>query len=222
MDSKKKDIQIKEERGLWKASSYIHNLARRFRKRKQPIGIRYILEAHKILFSQTGEGSEGGKYRKDNPEVIRIDNTLLPIPHWTKVGFEMAILNEELKNKTSSLRIFPRNKKDYVKIIDLAAKTSHRLASIHPFHNGNGRMSRLLINFILWSGGLSAPSIKEDKKEYLQAMRQGDDSDFGPLRMLIIKGLIRTHKKKVQRQRALVVQKKRKQKRIVFRKSDFK
>ena len=116
----------------------------------------------------------------------------------------------------------PLTKKDYVRIIDLATRTSHQLARIHPFHNGNGRISRLLINFILLRAGLFSIAIKEEEpKKYLQAMLQADKGDFGLLRRLIIRGLIEAQSKKIQKQKSLLMPK-GKQKRLVLHKSDFK
>ena len=56
----------------------------------------------------------------------------------------------------------------------LAAKYCHRLAMIQPFNNGNGRMSRLLLNAILlkYAGiviGLGL--VVQDKEEYLRIIR---------------------------------------------------
>lgn len=220
MDKKEKEIQIKEARGLWKASSYIHKLTKRLKRRREPIRLRYLLEAHKILFSETNERDVGGKYRRSNPTIRCIDNTKLIIPSWAEVPNKMANLDEELKIKTPQLSP-PLINKDYVQIIDLAIKTSHRLACIHPFHNGNGRISRLLIDFILLRASLFSIAIKEDKSRYLRAMLQADKGDFGLLRRLVIRGLVEAQNKKIQRQRNLLMPK-GKQKQLVLHKSDFK
>ena len=79
MKKEEKEIQIKEERGLWKASSYIRKLITRLIRKRQSIRVRYLLEAHKILFLETNEKNVGGKYRRNNPTIRRIDNTKLII-----------------------------------------------------------------------------------------------------------------------------------------------
>jgi Fic family protein len=216
-----KEIQIKEERGLWKASSYVHKIAKRLVRKNEPVRLRYIQEAHRILFSETNEKDVAGKYRKNDPTITRVDGTDLDVPNWTKVGEQMAILDEELKAKTSQLA-YPSTGKEYAKIIDLAIKTSHRLTQIHPFHNGNGRMSRLLINFVLARASLPFIAIKEDKPMYLNSMLQADKFDIGPLRRLILKGLIEVQNKKVQTQESLSLSKSKKQKSLLPRRHDFK
>lgn len=209
MDSTTKEIQIKEERGLWKASSYVHKIAKRLVRRKEPVRIRYILEAHRILFSETNEKDVAGKYRRNDPTVTRVDGTDLDVPNWTKVGDQMAVLDEELKVGTSQLT-HPSTSKEYAKIIDLAIKTSHRLTQIHPFHNGNGRMSRLLINFVLARAELPFIAVKEDKPTYLNSMLQADKCDIGQLRRLVLRGLVEVQSKKVQKQEDISISKSKK------------
>lgn len=206
MDITEKEIQIKEQRGLWKAEAHINRIAKRFLKNNRPLGIRHILEAHRILFLNTNEIEFAGKYRENDPKIIRIDNTQLKISHWTLVSSRMAVLDEELKTKTANLK-YPTTKNDYIEIIDLAARASHNLVCIHPFHNGNGRMSRLLINFILRRADLSSIAIKpdstespkeEDKRKYLMAMLQADKGDFSLLHSLIIRGLVYNMNKRIK------------------------
>lgn len=216
-----KEVQIKEERGLWKASSYIHKIAKRLVRKNEPVRIRYIQEAHRILFSETNEKDVAGKYRINDPIIERIDGTELDVPNWTKVGEQMAALDEELKAKTSQLA-YPSTNKEYAQIIDIAIKTSHRLAQIHPFHNGNGRMSRLLINFVLARASLPFIAIKEDKKMYLSSMLQADKYDIGQLRRLVLRGLIDIQDKKVQTQENLSLSRSKKQKSLLPHRHDFK
>ena len=216
-----KEIQIKEERGLWKASSYVHKLAKRLVRKNEPVRISYILTAHKILFSETNEKDAAGKYRRNDPNIIRIDGTELDIPNWTKVPDQMAALDEELRAQTSQLT-HPSTNREYAKIIDIAIKTSHRLTQIHPFHNGNGRMSRLLINFVLARAELPFIAIKEDKPTYLNSMLQADKCDIGQLRRLILNGLIDVQNKKVKTQEDLSLSKIKKQKSLLPHRHDFK
>jgi len=216
-----KEIQIKEQRGLWKASSYIHKIAKKLIRKKEPIRVRYLLEAHRILFSETNEKDAGGKYRINVPIIKRVDDTRLMVPNWTKVPDQMATLDEELKAKTFQLD-YPLTRNEYARIIDLAIKTSHKLTQIHPFYNGNGRISRLLINFILSRAGLPFIAMKEDKILYLKSMLQADKCDIGLLRRLVLRGLIDVQSKKVQKQNNLLLLEGKKQKSLLPYKYNFK
>lgn len=216
INKEEKLIQEKrEERGLLKASSFLHKEIKELIKNNKPIRIELIIKAHKILFIVMGgkDANIGGKFRKSNdPKLERIDGTPLKMTDYGNIANEVAVLDEELKTKTRNLKI-PHKEKQYIKIITLAAKLSHRFAAIHPFENGNGRASRLLLNAILKRAGLywldgdtSIHSKKEEKNKYRQAMRQADDGDYSMLEKMIKESLLQTSQK-LYKQKARKLQK---------------
>lgn len=98
---------------------------------------RLLVKAHSHLMLYTG--TKTGGYRKNNTQV--------PDANWV-LGHEfvptymaklIADYNAELYSK------------EITDPIELAARCSTMLACIRPFESGNGRMSRLLINMILFS-----------------------------------------------------------------------
>jgi len=72
---------------------------------------------------------------------------------------------------------------------ELGARVHHRLVSIHPFANGNGRHARLLTDVLLQSHGVplftwgSETMVETEKtrEAYLTALRAADGQDLGPL-----------------------------------------
>lgn len=59
--------------------------------------------------------------------------------------------------------------------LELAALLHYKFVCIHPFDDGNGRISRLLMNYVLLKNGLPQIIIKtKDKKNYLNALNQAD------------------------------------------------
>jgi len=197
---KEKLIQDKrEQRGLHRASSFLHKEVDGLIKNNEPIRIDLIIKAHKILFTAMGgeDAIIGGKFRSSNgPELERIDGTPLKISDWRNISNHIAVLDEELKTKTRNLKR-PIKPKQYENVITLASVLSHRFASIHPFENGNGRASRLLLNAILKRAGLywletdaSIRSKKEEKDKYRWAMRQADESDYSMLERIIKQSLV--------------------------------
>ena len=73
---------------------------------------------------------------------------------------------------------------------EIAARFSHRLVSIHPFANGNGRLSRTTADLLLvqngaerfsWSSDSSADD-NEIRQRYLRALRAADAKDYALLR----------------------------------------
>ncbi len=59
--------------------------------------------------------------------------------------------------------------------IELAALFHYRYIRIHPFEDGNGRMARLMANYILSRHGLPMIVIRSrEKQDYLEALHQAD------------------------------------------------
>ena len=67
--------------------------------------------------------------------------------------------------------------------VELATRFMHRLLVIHPFHDGNGRTARILMNLILLRNGY--PTLTNisyrDRTQYLKALAEADLEIFEPL-----------------------------------------
>lgn len=74
-------------------------------------------------------------------------------------------------------------------LIERVARLHHRLAWIHPFSNGNGRHARMTADIYFHVKGLPLPTWPsasigasgDERKEYIQALRNADAGGFGPL-----------------------------------------
>lgn len=65
--------------------------------------------------------------------------------------------------------------------IEFAALAHYKLVTIHPFYDGNGRTSRLLMNLILMQAGFPPVTIKvEDRHEYYDVLNKGNTGDIRP------------------------------------------
>ncbi len=76
--------------------------------------------------------------------------------------------------------------------VALAAEFHHRFVSIHPFDDGNGRMSRLLMNLILVRHGYPIAVIKADettRNRYLAALSEADAGEPEPFLRFIIENV---------------------------------
>jgi Fic family protein len=63
--------------------------------------------------------------------------------------------------------------------VTLAAMLHYKFVRIHPFDDGNGRLSRLMMNYVLLKNNLPPVVIKSsDKKNYLFALNQADVGDY--------------------------------------------
>lgn len=103
---------------------------------------------------------------KEFPNSVKLQNGEIfeyasPLDTPIKMAELMSWYNESLEKKTHP--------------VALAAEFHHRFVLIHPFDDGNGRISRLLVNFILLRNNLPPIIIKTaDKKNYLNALNQAD------------------------------------------------
>jgi len=81
------------------------------------------------------------------------------------------------------------NKRKYHPVV-VAAYFHHVFESIHPFRDGNGRVGRLLLNFILRKNGLPMVNIKyRGRADYYAALEAGNKGNLRPLADLIVKYL---------------------------------
>lgn len=72
--------------------------------------------------------------------------------------------------------------KDQLHPVQLAAEFNYRFVCIHPFDDGNGRVARLIMNYILLKNNYPPVIIKsEDKERYLTALQKADTGDIESL-----------------------------------------
>lgn len=72
--------------------------------------------------------------------------------------------------------------KDQIHPVQLAAEFHYRFVCIHPFDDGNGRVARLILNYIMLKNNYPPVIIKSDDKEsYLTALQKADIGDIEAL-----------------------------------------
>lgn len=70
--------------------------------------------------------------------------------------------------------------------IELATIFHHKIASIHPFFDGNGRTARLAMNVLLMQQGYPLVIVlKNDRKKYYDVLDKADKGNLGPLMKFI-------------------------------------
>jgi len=83
-------------------------------------------------------------------------------------------------------------------MISLAAKMSYRFVAIHPYSDGNGRVSRLIMNLVLGKAGYPPIYLKADNRGrhmYSMALRRANRGDLQGLQSLIAKSLISVYER---------------------------
>jgi Fic family protein len=146
---------------------------------KEPFTENLIRQLHTILLKeryQVDAVTADGKPTRRWIEVGQYKSTPNHVRTITDEIFYFAT-PEETPSKMHDLINWFRAEveKDEVNPLILAAEFHYRFIRIHPFDDGNGRVARLLMNFILLMKGLPPVIIKtEDKQNYFAALRQAD------------------------------------------------
>ena len=129
----------------------------------------FVLLLHKRMFSETWKWV--GKFR-DSEKSLGID----PAHISPRTKDLLEDIKAQLQYKSYS-------------IDEIAARFHHRLVSIHPFSNGNGRHARLMTDLLLeeqraprfsW-GQNSSEAAETIRKQYIAALRAADEKDYQPL-----------------------------------------
>lgn len=92
--------------------------------------------------------------------------------HPNEVGPELAKLARDTTQRMSQLLSGHGARNPGVDPIYVAARTQRWFVSIHPFNGGNGRTSRFLMDYILQSVGLPAPTLENTMEDMLTAERE--------------------------------------------------
>jgi len=136
----------------------------------------FLLKLHSFILKEIDD-ENAGVYRKI-PVFIYGSNVKLPS------------YNEVPKLMKAFFKGYKKIKREYHPI-ELAALISMKFVTIHPFIDGNGRVSRLLMNFIMKKFGYPEINIyMKHRNNYMMAVRKANDKDYE----LIIDFLIKTIK----------------------------
>lgn len=145
---------------------------------KGDLNEKLILKINSFILRNIDD-SNAGKYRKVNVYIRGEPDVKFPIP-------------KEIPNLMKELIIFYKKNKSKYHPLELAALTSMKFVNIHPFVDGNGRVSRLIMNFIMNKFNYPEISIYfRDRQNYLRSVRKASNEDYE----LIIDFLIKTMEK---------------------------
>ncbi len=173
-----------ETKGVAKAVTYI-------RKTKEDLSPNLLLKLHELCFK--GSKSFAGEFRKVN---VVVRNSAGQILH-------TGIPKEELKGYLHDFVLWYKENKNKFKPLVLAAIIHNQFEHIHPFQDGNGRVGRLLLNFILLKNKYPPINILiEDRAEYYQTLQEYSKNDnLKPTLEFLIKQYKKTLKKVTTKKR---------------------
>lgn len=114
-----------------------------------------------------------GEYKTQPNNVRTASGEIFHFAEPVDVSARMSAMLERLQKFEDGESLHP---------VEVAAWLHHEFVLIHPFGDGNGRVARLLVNFVLMRAGylpLIVPT--ETKDSYLASLRIADAGDLGPL-----------------------------------------
>ena len=139
------------------------------KQRKEFLTEDFLRQLHKQMFGQTWRWA--GTFRKSDKN-IGVD--------WLVIGVELKKLLEDVRYQVEH-GTFSAD--------EIAIRFHHRLVSIHPFPNGNGRHARMMADLLVerlgkprfsW-GRVSLIDANETRQQYIEALQAADGRDIVPL-----------------------------------------
>lgn len=146
--------EIFEAKNLARVVSYIEKKAK-----EQELTLDVILTLHKMLIANIRDDI-AGRFRNKN-EYVRVGNHIAPRP-------------EEVVERLQTM-LTEYNSKNYEHIIKRISKLHVTFEYTHPFCDGNGRIGRLINNYLLIREGYVPINIKFiDRTKYYNAFNEFD------------------------------------------------
>lgn len=136
-------------------------------KKRQDITEQDILDINRLILNKI-EAANAGRYRTQHARLTETD-VILPNP--AKIPELMGEFMAWLVGR------------NFDHIVKIGAEAHFKLVSIHPFSDGNGRTSRLLMNLLFMQQGYPPAIVrKEDRLAYInsleKAQKDGGLDDF--------------------------------------------
>ena len=182
--------EYEEMRGHDVAIEHVRALA----EEERPLTEGDIRDLNRILLkegfwrvAQTPDGEptrkwiEPGRYKTQPNHVITAAGELFQFTTPEETPVQMADLVLWLRNEMES---------PGMGLIQFLALLHHRFTRIHPFDDGNGRVVRLLVNYVLLKACLPPMVIKtRERKRYLETLAMADAGDLEPLQTFFVEAL---------------------------------
>ena len=155
--------ELYETTGHGAAYDFMFSLAE-----SRQIRVRDIREIHRLFYQQI-DASRAGAWR-DRPVVVTGSDYVFPLP-------------EDIEGEMRELEAWATESRARLHPVEFAATLHLKLVTVHPFIDGNGRSSRLVMNLSLLQDGYQLAVIPPIcRADYLAAIRRyqihGDSRPF--------------------------------------------
>ena len=170
--------EIFEAKNLARVVSYIDK-----RAKEQELNLEVILMLHKMLISNIRDDI-AGRFRKDD--------------EWVKVANHIAPNPKEITSRLEKM-LTKYNASSHENIIKRIALLHLTFEHTHPFVDGNGRIGRVINNYLLIREGFVPINIKFiERKMYYDAFKEFDkNSDTKTMEEIVGKALTNSYHKRL-------------------------
>lgn len=152
-------------------------------KRHEDITVESLVTLAARVMARTGGeyNSLGGSFDASKGELRKLNVTAgaggRSYMNWMKVPVKLKAFCDELNKRRKAV-----DKCDKAAVYELSFWAHYELVTIHPWADGNGRTSRLLMNLLQMEYDVLPTKVfKEDKAEYIQALidtREAEDTNI--------------------------------------------
>ncbi|MFX3622969.1 MAG: ImmA/IrrE family metallo-endopeptidase [Ectobacillus sp.] len=151
---------------------------------KEGVPDRYELsDFNKTLFKLAPTADEMGRFRESDNSITGA--IILTTPYY-RIPEAMYTLDQDIKYYCSIIE-----QSSFSKVIEIATLVHHRLTQIHPFEDGNGRVSRALLNWMLKLKNLPPVYVEARmKQQYLTALTEADKGDYSLLNKFFLERVL--------------------------------
>lgn len=139
-------------------------------RRPRPLEEAWLRRLHREMFGQSWRWA--GQYRSSGKSIGA---------DWRQIRMQVPALLADISYQVEH-RLEP--------VDQIAVRFHHRLVSIHPFPNGNGRHARLIADVLIeqlgaprfsWGGSRSLVDASALRQQYIAALQQADRGDISAL-----------------------------------------
>lgn len=162
-------ITTQEQLNAWEEQNILKALPWAF-KQKKILSSFFIKKLHEKMFDQTWKWA--GKFRTSDKNIGI---------HWSQISVKIKELCDDVRYQIDHAS-FPEE--------EIAIRFHHRLVWIHPFPNGNGRLSRLMADLLItkqggqrfnWGMHQDLYKATSTRKKYIEALQLADRGDYSQL-----------------------------------------
>ncbi len=150
-------------------------------KTNQKLSEKMILQLHYVLLKKiSGYEQYQGIYR---PVKVYIRGSAHEFP-----------LPQEVPELIKKLILWLEENEKLVHPVELAAKFHTKFTGIHPFADGNGRMARLLMNYVLQQKEFPFTNIPLKRRAtYMETQEAGNKENYKPFTKFLAEEVIKLH-----------------------------